>query len=637
MRDGRNCRIGFALKLSGLLLVAVSATECNQNGSDPSSVVLQTVDAGEDITTNTAVTLNGKVNVAEKLTTVWSSTSTSVVFGDKNSLTSSVTANADGTFVVTLTGTSAANVVSSDELTLVWDTTSPLAPVLNRASGSKFSGTLSLAVVNEKATDFKDYRYATDSETLTSCGSGHSTAGEFSMTSDQDIKVMIAACDETGNMSGVTEATFVFESESGNGTMYTVTGTGSNVTLTPSAAQQVASGETLTINVAAGSGYAVSNTVGGDCPAGSWNGTQYTTGAITADCSLSFTASAASLTVTASGQVNSYEGAPAFSLTVTDNSPGPASAGQTKSFTVTKPTEWHELSNTVNGTCPTGSWTGNVYTTGALTENCTVQFAAGTGLSVTFDEIKTLLGTNPVNSSVATSSAVANTPNTNACINCHKAPESTSNKPSGGFAITATAKATVDACGDNACRVALISYAKVVDNIKYDTKLVGATTSGSAVVTLATTTGLTSSNGVTGTGIPGSTTISSVDSATQITLSNAATATGRVQLTFTGIGGLLQESPVYCATSSNCTTTVYERVDPGSPLTSLLCLKVRASVTSGSVNALDLSSLSTGGVTLASTNTTPRTNAMPSGGPNYLAAADQFKICRWILQGANNL
>jgi len=203
--------------------------------------------------------------------------------------------------------------------------------------------------------------------------------------------------------------------------------------------------------------------------------------------------------------------------------------------------------------------------------------------------------------------------------------------------VTATDLATVNACGDDACRVARISYAKVVDNIKYDTKLVGATTNGSAVVTLATTTGLTSGNGVTGTGIPGSTTISSVDSATQITLNNAATATGRVQLTFTGIGGLLQESPVYCATSSNCTTTVYKRVDPGSPLTSLLCLKVRASVTSGSVNALDLSSLSTGGVTLASSNTTPRTNAMPSGGPNYFAAADQFKICRWILQGANNL
>lgn len=59
------------------------------------------------------------------------------------------------------------------------------------------------------------------------------------------------------------------------------------------------------------------------------------------------------------------------------------------------------------------------------------------------------------------------------------------------------------------------------------------TTSTSAVVTMGSTTGLTAGMVVTGTGIPASTTILSVDSSTQITLSANATATGTPTLTFT--------------------------------------------------------------------------------------------------------
>lgn len=61
----------------------------------------------------------------------------------------------------------------------------------------------------------------------------------------------------------------------------------------------------------------------------------------------------------------------------------------------------------------------------------------------------------------------------------------------------------------------------------------GTTTSGSAVVTgLSSTAGLAANTwSVTGTGIPTDTTIASVDSGTQITLSQAATASGAVTLT----------------------------------------------------------------------------------------------------------
>lgn len=63
--------------------------------------------------------------------------------------------------------------------------------------------------------------------------------------------------------------------------------------------------------------------------------------------------------------------------------------------------------------------------------------------------------------------------------------------------------------------------------------LTGTLISGSAVVTgLATTANLFASQSVRGTGIPDSTTVLSVDSSTQITLSNKATASGSPSLTF---------------------------------------------------------------------------------------------------------
>lgn len=67
----------------------------------------------------------------------------------------------------------------------------------------------------------------------------------------------------------------------------------------------------------------------------------------------------------------------------------------------------------------------------------------------------------------------------------------------------------------------------------------GTTVSGSAIVTgLSTTGGLVVGQRVTGTGIPATTTIFSIDSATQFTLSQVATASGTPTLTFAGRGGM---------------------------------------------------------------------------------------------------
>ncbi|OFZ67377.1 MAG: hypothetical protein A2V79_09200 [Betaproteobacteria bacterium RBG_16_56_24] len=69
---------------------------------------------------------------------------------------------------------------------------------------------------------------------------------------------------------------------------------------------------------------------------------------------------------------------------------------------------------------------------------------------------------------------------------------------------------------------------------------IGGTTNTSAIVTgLSSTADLYESLNVTGTGIPASTRIKSIDSASQITLTAAATATGTPSLSFTGDSALL--------------------------------------------------------------------------------------------------
>lgn len=75
---------------------------------------------------------------------------------------------------------------------------------------------------------------------------------------------------------------------------YTVTpSSGSSyLTIDPSTAQAVAANGTVQFTVTADEGYAFIDLVGGTCPLGSWSGSIYTTGAITADCTVEFTAGA---------------------------------------------------------------------------------------------------------------------------------------------------------------------------------------------------------------------------------------------------------------------------------------------------------------------------------------------------------
>jgi uncharacterized repeat protein (TIGR01451 family) len=139
---------------------------------------------------------------------------------------------------------------------------------------------------------------------------------------------------------------------------HTVTATaGANGSITP-ASRTVNDGATTTFTITPDSGYLI-DTVSG-C-GGSLAGSTYTTGAITADCTVtaSFTAVVVSThTVTATAGANGSIG-PA-SRTVND--------GATTTFTITPDSGY--LIDTVAG-CG-GSLAGSTYTTGAITADCTV-------------------------------------------------------------------------------------------------------------------------------------------------------------------------------------------------------------------------------------------------------------------------
>jgi hypothetical protein len=77
---------------------------------------------------------------------------------------------------------------------------------------------------------------------------------------------------------------------------YTVTPSGTNVTISPSSPVSVNYGSTAAFTVTANSGYIRSSSVGGTCPAGSWSGSVYTTGAITSSCTVTFSATGTSYT-----------------------------------------------------------------------------------------------------------------------------------------------------------------------------------------------------------------------------------------------------------------------------------------------------------------------------------------------------
>jgi hypothetical protein len=141
------------------------------------------------------------------------------------------------------------------------------------------------------------------------------------------------------------------------GTTHTVTPiAGPNGSIAPSTPQTVQDGATTTFTVTPNAHYRIASVTG--C-GGSLNGSTYTTGAITQDCTVNATFVAIMHTVTPNAGANG---------SIVPSTPQSVQDGATTTFTVTPNAHYRIDSVTGCG----GSLNGSTYTTGAITADCTV-------------------------------------------------------------------------------------------------------------------------------------------------------------------------------------------------------------------------------------------------------------------------
>ena len=135
---------------------------------------------------------------------------------------------------------------------------------------------------------------------------------------------------------------------------------GGHGTISPDTAQQVDHGSTLQFTLAPDANYHIAS-VGGSC-GGSLNGNVYTTSAVNADCSVEAHFAIDQHTVTPS--VIGGHG------TISPDTAQQVDHGATIQFTLAADPHYHLVN--VDGSCD-GSLNGNLYTTAAVTGDCTVQ------------------------------------------------------------------------------------------------------------------------------------------------------------------------------------------------------------------------------------------------------------------------
>ena len=149
---------------------------------------------------------------------------------------------------------------------------------------------------------------------------------------------------------------------------YTVTATAEQGGSVTPETITVEENSTASFTVTPDDGYMVNATVGGTATAGEWNGNVYTTGSITSDSTVifSFVEQPALTHVVVANAGTGGSVTPSI-MWVNDN--------ETASFTVSPKTNY-TTNSAVGGTAPAGTWNTarTVYTTGAVTSDCSVYF-----------------------------------------------------------------------------------------------------------------------------------------------------------------------------------------------------------------------------------------------------------------------
>ncbi|HWG77253.1 MAG TPA: hypothetical protein VN660_10745 [Steroidobacteraceae bacterium] len=149
--------------------------------------------------------------------------------------------------------------------------------------------------------------------------------------------LLLAACGSNVNRSARQAAIATF----------TVTPSGSNLTISPATSQIVNAGATQAFIVTADAGYTVSDTVAGTCAAGSFVGSTYTTGAITANCTVTFTAIS---TRTVGGTIAGLSG----TVVLLNEGGDPETVTKDGAFTFSTPLPEGSSYNVTVGTQPSG-------------------------------------------------------------------------------------------------------------------------------------------------------------------------------------------------------------------------------------------------------------------------------------------
>ena len=175
-----------------------------------------------------------------------------------------------------------------------------------------------------------------------------------------------------GTLNGTTYTTYPITADCtvtvafvavGQGTRTVTASAGAGGSITPLGAVSVNAGATQQFTIAPNAGYTIITPVGGTCR-GTLSGNTYTISPVTDDCTVTAAFTPKIYVVTASAGAGG-----------TISQPGGVAVqgGSTKAFTIT-PNAGYAIITPVGGTCG-GTLSGNTYTTGPITANCTVTAA----------------------------------------------------------------------------------------------------------------------------------------------------------------------------------------------------------------------------------------------------------------------
>lgn len=150
----------IAADADGSYVISLTATDTFSNFTTDTITVLwdttaPVVDGGADINTNQAVTRTLAITDLTATTVVWSKVSGpgTVSFNTVNSKSPSISASAEGTYVIRATVTDALSQVGTDDVTMIWDTT---APVVNAGADIQINVATN---INATATDSNSMTY----------------------------------------------------------------------------------------------------------------------------------------------------------------------------------------------------------------------------------------------------------------------------------------------------------------------------------------------------------------------------------------------------------------------------------------------------------------------------------------------